>query len=485
MRSKTLKELVTGLPVTLSQSLAKLRVNAVHYDSRKIKKGGLFVAVRGFRVDGHNYLKAVMDAGAACAIVEKEDTGIGLPQIAVQDTRKALAVAAANFYRPEIDRLRLLGVTGTNGKTSVSFLLRSILQAAGSDSGVIGTIAYYYAGKEIPAWNTTPEAPDICRILFELTVQRQQACVLEVSSHALSLSRVHGLQFDGAVFTNLSRDHLDFHKTEEEYFAAKARLFSLLKKNGAAALNIDDPYGARLAKTVDRQVITFGYSAQAALRPLRQHVSMRGIELVLQYGRQELNIQSALIGEYNIQNIMAAAALALASKIEPHAVEAGIKNVKRIPGRLETYPLGNDVLAVIDYAHTPDALQKALQSLRKISTGRLVVLFGAGGDRDRGKRPLMGKIAEQLADRIIVTSDNPRSEDPEKIIAAILSGMSRAHEHEVVTDRKEAIRLAIRSARAGDVILIAGKGHETYQDVKGVKSDFNEAQIIKQAAAHV
>jgi len=484
MRSKTLKELFINIK-TEETALPFIRIRGVHHDSRQIKAGDLFVAIRGFKTDGHRYLEQVQQAQAAAAVVEEVNPALHLPQIRVKDSRLALAWLAANFERPEIDRLKLIGITGTNGKTTTAFLMRSILEAAAMPSGLLGTVAYYYGNKEVPAWNTTPEAPVVCGILAELVRQKHPACILEVSAHALSLRRVDGLRFDTAIFTNLSRDHMDFYQTEEAYFKAKRRLFSLLKENGTAVVNADDPYGRRLIQTADFKMITFGFAHQAQVRPVKWRSSPQGTDLTLQTPLGNIEMHSALIGRYNVENILAAAAGALGLGIETAAIANGVQRLKKVAGRLESYLLKNNVLAVIDYAHTPDALAKALQTLKKIGTGRLVVLFGAGGDRDKGKRPLMGQAAEKYADRIIVTSDNPRSENPERIIADILSGMTHPEKREVISDRREAIRFAVQSAQAGDCILIAGKGHELYQEINGIKRHFNEVQILKEASAHV
>ncbi len=485
MRTKKLNKLFEGIKANLPLESIVIDVAGIEYDSRKIKKGDLFAAVRGFKTDGHDYLEMAAKAGAVCAVVDEVNKSIKLPQIIVKDSRKAMAQIAANFYGPEAGSLTLCGITGTNGKTTTSFLLRSILEEAGLNCGIIGTICYSYGSKEVPAWNTTPEAPEISKILYELAVQDHKACVLEVSSHALSLNRVDGLNFDAAVFTNISHDHLDFHETEEKYYKAKKHLFSLLKKDGTAAINFDDPFGRKLVKEISNPVITFGNSKEAMVRTVEKEVSITGIKLTILTGQGEILINSGLTGEYNIENILAAVSAGLALNISPEKIASGINKVKRVPGRLETYPLIGNKMVIIDYAHTPDALEKALHSLKKITSGRLVVVFGAGGDRDKGKRPLMGKAAEKYGDRVIVTSDNPRTEDPDEIIKDITAGMSSPGKYEIIADRRAAIEHSIQTAENGDVILISGKGHETYQDVQGKKYEFNELEIVKKAAENV
>ena len=481
-REITLKKLLNGLSVDLPDEMTRLQVSGVQYDSRKVEAGNLFVAIRGFQTDGHQFLKMAAEKGACCALVEERVSGVDIPQLEVNNTRELLPLVAANFYRPEIDRLTLIGITGTNGKTTTSYLVQSILNEAGKPAGVIGTIQYLIGGQKIDAWNTTPESVDICRMLYELAQQNFEACVLEVSSHALALNRVDGLKFKAGVFTNLSRDHLDFHKTMENYFEAKTRLFTLLHPRGTAVINFDDPYVKKAIDRIEQAVITFGYDRRSDVYVLAERLDINGIYLKLQTPFGPLEIHSGLRGHFNVQNIMAAVGSGLALGLNLDAIKRGIEKLDRVPGRLEPYEVKPGVLAVIDYAHTPDSLEKALQSLRPLTSGRLIVVFGAGGDRDRGKRPLMGAAAEKQADVVIVTSDNPRTEDPQKIIDDILTGIEKKEKCQVIVDRKQAIFQAVHQAQAGDVILIAGKGHEMYQDVNGVKHPFDEVAILKEAS---
>ncbi|HGY57283.1 MAG TPA: UDP-N-acetylmuramoyl-L-alanyl-D-glutamate--2,6-diaminopimelate ligase [Caldithrix abyssi] len=485
MKPKTIEQLLQGITQNIPESLRGQIINALEYDSRKITKGGLFVAVPGFSVDGHSFLTQVQKQGAAAAVVERKSPGLALPQIIVENSRLALARLAANLYRESIAALKLVGITGTNGKTTTSFLVRSILGAAGTESGLIGTIAYYYADKTVNAWNTTPESLDICRILDTLVQHGQKACVLEVSSHALELHRVDGLRFDAAVFTNLSRDHLDFHKSEEAYFRAKARLFSLLSDNGRAVINADDPYGRRLLDEYSSAALSFGFTEQADVRALDWTMDANGMRIRLQTPSGQIDLHSRLISEFNVKNIMAAVATALALGVDREAIRKGVENLSYVPGRLESFTVKKGVKAVVDYAHTPDALQKALQAVRRITERKLIVVFGAGGDRDRGKRPQMAEAAQKEADWVIVTSDNPRSEDPRAIIEDILKGMKNGSGYDVIVDRREAIRQAVAMARPGDLILIAGKGHEKYQDINGVKHPFDDVTVAKEAEENV
>lgn len=482
---KQLAELFKNIEAEIPEAVMHKQVTNIHYDSRKIVKGYLFVAVKGFKSDGHTYLPKVAESGAVAAVVEQINPHIALPQIVVQNTRRVMAELAYNFHKEQIDPLKLIGITGTNGKTSCGFLLQSILQEAQIPAGLIGTIAYYVAGKAIPAWNTTPEALDICGMLSEMSVSEHQAAVLEVSSHALALNRVDGLRFDVALFTNLSRDHLDFHKEEQAYFEAKAHLFELLKSGGSAVINLDDPYGKQLTESVKGKALTYGFAPAADVQIKNWSGDLSGLHIEMQIKGKLWSFKSKLIGAFNVMNITASVAAAVALGLEIRVILRGIERLEKVPGRLQALQVKSGVIAVIDYAHTPDALEKALQALKKINPGRLIVLFGAGGDRDKGKRPLMGKVAQANADLCIVTTDNPRTENPDAIIQDILQGMADNRERVVIVDRRQAIEYAVRTAQVGDTLLIAGKGHETYQDINGVKQEFDEMAIIKQAAARV
>lgn len=482
MRSKTITELFHGIKTDLQRAWQNLSITHLEYDSRRIKHGGLFIAVPGFKVDGHRFLAAVAAQGAVAAAVEKLNDSILIPQIKLPDTRAALAQLSYNFYLPEIAGINLVGITGTNGKTTTSYLIRSILEEAGLSCGLIGTIAHHFGGKKVMAQNTTPESLDLCRMLYEMAMDGQKYCVMEVSSHALSLHRVDRMIFQVGLFTNLTRDHMDFHKDEEEYFQAKALLFKLLDEKGSAVVNNDDAWGRRLMKMVDRQIISFGFSEGSQVRVREWQLADPGMVIRLDTPMGSMVINSRLISEFNVQNIMAAAAVGLAFHVDLPTIKHGLENVSAVPGRFETYEILPGVLGVIDYAHTPDALEKALMALRPLTKNRLIAVFGCGGDRDKGKRPQMGKIAEQLADFVIVTTDNPRSEDPLQIIDGILNGMSQKEKREAVADRRAAIAAAVKMSQSGDVILIAGKGHESYQDINGVKYDFNEAAILLEAA---
>ncbi len=483
--AKNLKILFDNIDARLPEGTSRIDIREVQYDSRKVKKGDLFVAVRGFKTDGHNYLQDVQQKGAAAVVVEKESPKIGIPQIVVDNCRKTLPLLAYNYYDLQNLSLKIIGITGTNGKTTASYLLRSIMDAAELPAGVIGTIAYTYGDTEKSAPNTTPESLDLYRMLREMEDEGLKSCVMEVSSHALSLNRVDGLHFDAALFTNLGRDHMDFYKSVEDYFSAKAKLFDNIKEDGTAVINYDDPYGLRLIKTVKGRVVSYGLNKEAQVTVLEKTMDIRGTKLLLHAFDDTFEVRSRLIGEFNVYNILSAAAAALSMGIKKEAIIAGIGALEKVPGRMQSFEIKPGVLAIIDYAHAPEALKNALMTVREITEKRLIVVFGAGGDRDRGKRPIMGKIAEEMADVAIVTSDNPRTEDPQAIIDEVLSGMKLPQKRKVIVDRREAIAEAVRMAEKGDVVLVAGKGHESYQEINGVRREFNEEKIIREALNYV
>ncbi len=479
MPVKALKELLAPFGHRTTSDLGEQEVRGLAFDSRKVEPGFLFVAIRGFQSDGHDFVDQAEKKGALAALVEAPVGRCGLPQFRIGDGRAALAEAARIFYGDILDGMCISGITGTNGKTSTAFLLRSILEAAGRPAGMIGTVLYRIGDESIPAWNTTPESVDICMMIEKMRHSGQYDVVMEVSSHALELKRVDCLRFDSTVFTNLSHDHLDFHKDEEHYFAAKKRLFGLLSEKGSAAVNADDSYGQHLLKELGNRAVSFGLKVPAQVRAQEWENSLQGVHLKLRIGNALLDIQSRLIGTFNVENITAAATAAFILGITPEAIREGIEAAERIPGRLEPFRLKNGVTAVVDYAHTPDALTKALRTLAELKQNKLWVVFGCGGDRDKTKRPVMGSIAVALADEVVVTSDNPRFEDPQRIINDIVGGIKEKESVKIEEDRMKAINHALSAAGSGDIVLVAGKGHETYQDIAGVKHHFDDREIIE------
>jgi UDP-N-acetylmuramoyl-L-alanyl-D-glutamate--2,6-diaminopimelate ligase len=420
-----------------------------------------------------------------------------VPWLRVNDARLALAALSAEFYGHPSDELTLVGITGTNGKTTTSYLLTSIFEAAGIKSGRIGTVGYRIGTREIEAARTTPEAPDVQAMLREMVSQRCAACVMEVSSHALALRRADHLRFAAAIFTNLTRDHLDFHGDMEAYFRAKRRLFELLPDDGFGIANVDDPRGAEFAAAAKRPV-SYAIDAPADVRPGPLSYSLDGLAFEARTPRGTLRLRSPLVGRPNAYNILAAVAAAMALDLPFSAIEKGIATLENVPGRFQLVSgPDDDVRVVVDYAHTDDALKNLLDTARSLATGRVLTVFGCGGDRDRTKRPLMGAVAARLSDLVIITSDNPRSEDPDQIIEEVKRGIvvpadrtppkglpaPKSTPYLAIVDRKEAIARAVRDARAGDLVLIAGKGHEKYQQIGDRTLPFDDVEVAREALA--
>lgn len=467
------------------------RVTGIAYDSRRVAPGEIFVALKGERTDGVQFAREALARGAVLVVAEAPPPEDEAPWCTVPDARRAMAaLAAARYGHPSRD-LVAVGITGTNGKTTTSYLISAIFDRAGLRCGRIGTIAYRVGTDERPAGRTTPEAPDIQRLLREMVDAGCRACAMEVSSHALALRRVDETVFRAAVFTNLTRDHLDFHGTMERYFQAKRRLFELLAPEGVAIVNVDDAYGAELARALPR-VTTFGVNAPADVSAAPFTVALTGLELDVRTPRGPLKVRSSLVGRPNAYNILAAVAVATALDLPAAAIERGVGEVEAIPGRFQVVSTSaDDITVVVDYAHTDDALRNLLQTARPLAAGRLITVFGCGGDRDRTKRPLMGAVAARWSDEVIVTSDNPRSEDPEAIIADILrglvpeasrSGSAGAH-YAAIVDRRAAILRAVAMAEPGDLVVIAGKGHERVQEIGGATIPFDDVDVAREALA--
>jgi UDP-N-acetylmuramoyl-L-alanyl-D-glutamate--2,6-diaminopimelate ligase len=465
-------------------------VNTVRYDSRQVGPGDMFVALRGTAVDGHRFILPAMRAGAAVVVVD-DDNAIpdtmfmheGILKVLVPDTRVALAQIAANYFRHPGDRLGLVGVTGTNGKTTTTHLVKSILEADGKRAGLIGTIEYRVGETIVPATHTTPESLELNALLAAMAEAGCTGAVMEVSSHALAMHRVDGIPFRAGVFTNLTQDHLDYHGTMEEYFRAKKTLFDRLEPDAVAVSNADDPYGIRMLEGVRSGTLTYGSAGHADVRASDIVLDIRGSGCNVHAGGRTTALASPLTGRFNVSNILAAFATGFGLGIRESAIVAGITSVKAVRGRFEQMNAPGGWTAVIDYAHTPDALENCLRTIGEIAPrgkgGRIITLFGCGGNRDRGKRPIMGRIAASMSDEIIVTSDNPRLEDPQSIIDEVLAGVPRGTAARSVVDRHEAISMALKSARRGDVILIAGKGHETYQVIGTTKVHFDDREEVE------
>ncbi len=455
------------------------RASGITDDSRAVTRGSIFIAVRGAVADGHGFLRAAADAGAGLAIVE-DPALTELPSLVVNDSRAAAAVAAAAAFANPARELRLVGVTGTNGKTTTTWLLRALLHEASAPSASIGTLGVLLGvdGEPSPggAGLTTPGPVELQRVLRALADAGVKTVAMEVSSHSLDQGRVAGLQFEAAVFTNLTRDHLDYHQTMEAYFEAKAKLISYLARGGVAVVNADEPAWASLPPAPRK--FTFGSSGD--LRVANAAFSLAGASFDLRYEGKTHRADVPLIGDFNVENAVAAVAGAIQMGVPLARILSRLASAPQVPGRLEV--LAREPTIIRDYAHTPDALERLLGALRPTCTGRLIVVFGCGGDRDRGKRPLMGAIASRAADVAIVTSDNPRTEDPEKIIDDIVAGMTPG-EYDRIEDRRAAIARAIELAEPADVVVIAGKGHETYQIRGTTHYPFDEKQIVTEILA--
>ncbi|HKP91695.1 MAG TPA: UDP-N-acetylmuramoyl-L-alanyl-D-glutamate--2,6-diaminopimelate ligase [Thermoleophilaceae bacterium] len=453
-----------------------VEISGLAYSSQAVREGDLFFCVRGFTSDGHDYAPDAVSRGAAALVCERE-LNLGVPEVLVEDARAAMADFAARFHGDPTATLEVVGVTGTNGKTTTTFLVRSILEAAGRRCGLLGTVTSVVGGREEPVQRTTPEAIDLQATFRRMRDAGDAACAMEVSSHALELRRTDGVHFAARVFTNLTQDHLDFHSDMEQYFLAKRRLFE--GPGGPAVLNLDDEYGRRLAADFP-DATTYAIDADADFRASAVEFDPRGSRFTLATPGGEADVAMGLPGRFNVSNALAAAAAVSALGATTAEIAAGLAAAARVPGRFEPVDEGQPFAVLVDYAHTPDSLENVLRAARQLTTGRLVVVFGAGGDRDRTKRPLMGRVASALADRVIVTSDNPRSEDPEAIVDQVLAGAGPDAEREV--DRRRAIRLAIESAGEGDVVVIAGKGHEQGQEfADGRKEPFDDVTVAREA----
>ncbi len=460
-------------------------IAGIAYDSRQVRPGYLFVALRGGREDGARFIEDAIQRGAVAVVSETSIRARrDVTHLRVEDARRALAEIACAFYGHPSSKLEVIGVTGTNGKTTTCFMIRDLLAAAGRRPGLIGTVQYEIGERCIPAARTTPEAPDLQAMLAQMLKVGCDAAVMEVSSHALDQKRVWGVDFDVGVFTNLTHDHLDYHGTLERYFAAKARLFAGLgrmEKAATAVLNLDDPWGQQLASMIGgwAAIVTYGAHPAAQVRAEEIESDAGGSRFTVRSPWGDAEVRLPLLGRFNVSNALAAFATAGVRGVPVPTIVAALERFRGAPGRLERVPCERGVHVFVDYAHTPDALANVLVALREVRPRRLILVFGCGGDRDRAKRPEMGRIAADLADHVIVTSDNPRSEDPRAIIEQILAGMPPGSRYETIVDREEAIGRAIELARPGDVVLIAGKGHENYQEFSRHIVPFDDREVAR------
>ena len=472
------KRVIGRLPATIT---------GIAHDSRRVAQGECFVAVPGFKEDARRFVPQALRRGASLVVTEGvplADTAVA--QVLVPSARLALARLADRYYGHPSQQLVTVGITGTNGKTTTSYLIDALLRARGLHTGVIGTIQYVVGEERRPAGQTTPDALELQAMLAAMVARGTGGVVMEVSSHALALSRVDGIAFDVGVFTNLTQDHLDFHGTLDEYRRAKRRLFELLaaspKPGRTAVVNADDPSGTEMVRGLDLPVIKYGL-AGGEVRAVERQSSLDGIRMTVQTPRGALTITSRLIGEHNMMNLLGAVGAGLALDLAPDAIARALAGVTAVPGRFEQVHAGQPFLVIVDYAHTPDALERVLVTARRLTEGRLGVVFGCGGDRDRGKRPIMGEIAARLADHVWITSDNPRSESPAAIVdevaVGVLRGCADENRYARLPDREFAIREALLWARASDTVVIAGKGHETYQVIGSEIFPFDDREVAR------
>jgi UDP-N-acetylmuramoyl-L-alanyl-D-glutamate--2,6-diaminopimelate ligase len=481
----TLSELLAGIPLLseLSSASARLEISGLEYDSRKVAPGNLFFAFPGARVDGREFAAQAVAKGAAAVVSELEaPAGFDAEWIRVAHGRQALALAARRFYGNLDTKIGLTGITGTNGKTTTSYLIDSIFRAAGFTTALVGTIEYRLGSKVLAAANTTPESLDLHRIFAELDSLGGTKATMEISSHALALARVYGLEFHTAVFTNLTRDHLDFHHTMEEYFAAKQLLFT--GSGGPpprySVINRDDEWGRKL-DTAGAEVLWYGLSPDAMVRARHVSSGFSGLRFEVGLGNVKFEVRSPLIGKINVYNILAACSAAMTYQLPPEVIARGIAACAGVPGRFERVDEGQPFAVVVDYSHTDDALRNAISVARTLNPKRVITVFGCGGDRDRTKRPIMGQVAGEMSDLVFVTSDNPRSEDPLQIMNDVLVGTGRTDTKTIAEpDRALAIRKAIEQANAGDLVLLAGKGHETYQIFKDRTIHFDDREVARE-----
>ncbi|MBI4341487.1 MAG: UDP-N-acetylmuramoyl-L-alanyl-D-glutamate--2,6-diaminopimelate ligase [Candidatus Omnitrophica bacterium] len=478
-----LRDLLHGVT---AQPIAAVPVAGIACHSKHVRSGDVFVAIDGTTSDGHAFIEEALSRGACAVVAQRLPSAISRPApcVVVRDSRQALVVMAQRFYGRPSRKLRLIGVTGTNGKTTTTYLIKAILDSAGARAGMLGTIVYQIGGRALPSTNTTPGPLELQRYFAQMVGEGLKWCAMEVSSHALAQGRIEGLEFEGAIFTNLGSDHLDYHKTRDAYAAAKRRLFDYLRPDGWAVINTDDEDGQVLAHTLPHgRVVSVGMEQPAKVSMRHVACTWEGTSFILESPWGVVPVTTPLLGRHNVWNIAQASAVLLALGVKPMAIHDGLAAVDTVPGRLERVPNDAGLQIVIDYAHTADALRLVLLSLRELSRGRVIVVFGCGGDRDQTKRPVMGKMASLLADYVILTSDNPRTEEPIDIIHQIKRGFHEGFKaFDVIPDREQAIVSALSVAHRDDTVLIAGKGHEAYQVFDHISVPFSDREVVERWA---
>lgn len=480
-----LKQALKGLSVLELKGDPETEISSVVTNSQQVRPGALFIALQGSLLDGHMYVSDAVARGATTVVIEKPvKVEEGINTILVENTNKAQAIIGRNFYDNPASKLKIIGITGTKGKTTTTFLIRSILEQAGYKTGLIGTIYNIIDDKRLPTRNTTPASLELQSLLSKMVEVGTDYVVMEVSSHAIALERIEGLSFFRGIFTNITRDHLDFHQTFEEYFKVKSQFFTALPKEAKAIINIDDPRAKEIIKLTDAKVLSYGLVPEAEIRAEQVKSTMKNTEfdLITPWGNTHLRLN--LIGKFNVYNALAAIGTGFSLGIDPKKIYEGLEKLQGVPGRFELVPGSKEYTVVVDYAHTPDSLKNILYTARALVKNRVITVFGCGGNRDRGKRPIMGKIVADLSDYAIITNDNPRREDPKIIAEQIKAGFTQQDNpknYEIILDREAAIRKAISIAKKGDMVIIAGKGHEAYQDFGDYVIHFDDKQIAELA----
>lgn len=478
-----LRDMIDGLETYNFIGDLDTNITSIQYDSRKIKEGSTFVCIEGFENDGHNFIDSAIKNGARAIIAQKNiEINENVVFVQVKDTRYALALMASNFYNHPSKELKTIGITGTKGKTTITYMIKSILEEAGEKVGLMGTIQNSIGDKVIASKRTTPESLEIQSMLREMKNENTTSCVMEVSSHALDLHRVSCCDYNVGVFTNLTRDHLDYHKTFENYFDAKIKLFGLSQKS---IVNIDTNYGKKALQKCGKDTITVGIDEDAEFKATDINELPTSVEFVLNVDNTNSKIKVNIPGRFTIYNALCAIAATYELGIDIQYIKKGLEKTK-VPGRAEVVEINKEYTVMIDYAHSPDSLENILTTIKQFCIGRLICVFGCGGDRDKTKRPIMGEVSGKLSDYTIITSDNPRTEDPFRIINEIEVGIKRTNgKYELIEDRKEAIKKAIEMVQKDDIILLAGKGHETYQVIENSTIDFDEVKIVKQLVQNI
>ncbi|MEP7145950.1 MAG: UDP-N-acetylmuramoyl-L-alanyl-D-glutamate--2,6-diaminopimelate ligase [bacterium] len=473
---------MSGLNLHIDTS-KDFKVEGIAYDSRQVKPGYIFFAIKGLKDDGNKYANDALRNGARLILTEEDFSNESETVLKVKNIRKLMAAVSGGFYNDPSAKIKLIGITGTNGKTTTSYLIRSLLTDAGFKAGLIGTIDYELGNRKIDSTLTTPDSIEMNMMLSEMVKSKLEFCVMEVSSIALAMDRVYGLNFDSAVFTNLTSEHLDFHGEIENYFSAKRILFNSLSNKDQAISNGDDPFGHRIVKDSGAKKFFYSMKNESDLRSFNERLSLDGVEFDIKWNGKSYNLKSKLSGRFNIYNILASISTVLQYDIDIQQIQKSLLKFNEVNGRFNRVKLPNGAVAVIDYSHTSDSLKNAIDAAREIvneenKNGKVITVFGCGGNKDTIKRPVMGNFASSLSDYSIITSDNPRFENPKNIIEEIISGIKTKGNYEVIENRDDAIKRGIEMSREGDIVLICGKGHETYQEVNGVKNHFNDFEVV-------